>query len=313
MTARTLAISPAHTRAAMTRWLTAGASALVLLGGALGSGMGTAYADAIMQVQVNDGVNQIGVNEELTYTITARNAGDEGSANVILTARINDGGRFVLGSAAQPGPDRFQQGCTVTPETLRCEGGFLDAFQNGTVTVRAIAPAQAGEMRMNVGITRGTNGTTDNDGFVDTPVIVRPDLRVTAVDGPDAVGDSATGSYLVTVRNNGGSTAAGVRLEVRSESLPWDFYQVEVLDSASSFSCSLTETLSFLTPKVTCTGGALSAGESARVRIRARTSNVLGSGAGLIRATIDPLNTVPESNEGNNVRTRAVSYNGGIF
>jgi uncharacterized repeat protein (TIGR01451 family) len=294
------------------KWLAAGATALGLLSISLGAGLGTAHADAIMQVRVNDNVARIGVGEDLTYTMTVLNAGDEGNANVVLTATILNGA-FVPGSVAQPGVDRFQEGCTVSAQLLRCTGGFFDRGESGTVTVRAVAPDDPGEMRVSAEVGRGSNATIEGHGFVDTPVIVRPDLVVTDIDGPDATGDNDSGSYLVTVRNRGGSTATGVRLQVRSEDLPWDFFQVDELDDGSNFSGALSETVSFLTPTVTCTGGSLSANESARVRIRVRTSNVLGSGSGRIRATIDPANTVQESSESNNSRTHTVTYNGGIF
>lgn len=312
MTTRMTTTARAARRGIRTKWLAATVSALGLLSGSLGLGLGAAHADAIMQVLVSDTVDVIGVGEQLTYTFSVRNAGDEGNANVILTASIS-AGSFVPGTVAQPGVDRFQEGCTVTAQQVRCSGGFFNIFESGTVTVRAQVPAQPGEIRVNATVTRGTNAVTEGSGFVDTPVIIRPDLEVSDIDGPSAVGDFSTSSYVVTVRNRGGSTATGVRLQVRSETLPWDFYQVEVLDDGSDFSCSLTETLSFLTPTVTCTGGRLSANESTRVRIRVRTSNVVGSGSGRIRATIDPQNTVQESDETDNSRNHAVSFNGGIF
>jgi uncharacterized repeat protein (TIGR01451 family) len=264
-----------------------------------------------MQVRVAGSADPIGVGESLTYTMTVRNQGDEGNANVTLTASITNGS-FQPGSADQPGANRFQGGCTVTAQQLRCTGGFFDRFEEGQVTVRVTAPAQPGEMRLRANVSRGTNATTDGTGFRDTAVIVRPDLRVTDIDGPSAVGDGASGSYVVTVRNSG-STASGVRLQIRSESLPWDFFQVDVLDDGSGFSCALTQTLSFQTPTVTCTGGALSADESARIRVRTRTSNVLGTGNGRIRAHIDPNDTINESRDGDNTRNHAVSFNGGFL
>jgi uncharacterized repeat protein (TIGR01451 family) len=302
----------AQTQHNIARWIGAGMLSLGLLAGSLGLGAGAAHADAIMQVRVTDSADPVGVGEQLTYTMTVKNAGDEGSANVTLTASISNG-TFQANSADQPGVNRFQQGCTLTAQQLRCSGGFFDRNEEGRVTVRVTAPAQAGEMRLRATVSRGTNATTDGTGFQDTAVIVRPDLVVTDIDGPSAVGDGASGSYVITVRNRGGSTATGVLLVVRSESLPWDFFQVDVLDDASNFTCGLALTLSFQTPTVNCTGGSLSAGETARVRIRARTSNVIGTGNGRIRATIDPSNTIKESNEDNNSRNHAVSFNGGIL
>ena len=302
--------APKHST--ITKWLGAGMLSLGLLAGSLGLGAGAAHADAIMQVRVTDSADPVGVGESVTYTMTVKNAGDEGSANVTLTASIS-AGTFQTGSADQPGVNRFQQGCTVTAQQLRCSGGFFDRNEEGRVTVRVTAPAQAGEMRLRANVSRGTNATADGTGFQDTAVVVRPDLVVTDIDGPSAVGDGANGSYTVTVRNRGGSTATGVLLVVRSESLPWDFFQVDVLDDASNFTCGLALTLSFQTPTVNCTGGSLSAGETARVRIRARTSNVIGTGNGRIRAIVDPSNTIKESNEDNNSRNHAVSFNGGIL
>lgn len=298
----------------ITKWLGAGVLSLGLLAGSLGFAAHPAAAEADMNVSFTNPAATIGVGEELTYTLRVRNQGTNGTAEVALNLSAS-GGATILG-VSQPGADRFENGCQVTSDTAaRCTGGFFGPNVEGQVALRVRAPQTPGEIRLRARVNRGTDDRNPLDGFAqaETTVIIRPDLRVTDIDGPSAVGDAASGSYVVTVRNSGGSLASNVRLVVRSENLPLDFFQVDVLDEGSNFNCALTETLSFQTPRVTCTGGSLSAGESARVRIRARTSNVIGSGSGVIRATIDPNNAIQESNEGNNSRTHAVSYNGGIF
>jgi uncharacterized repeat protein (TIGR01451 family) len=299
----------------ISTWLGAGAMSLGLLAGSLGLGAHPASADANINASFVNPAGQIGVGEQLTYTVRVRNAGTEGTANVNLSLSVAGGGTVV--SVSQANGSRFQGGCQVAGDSqARCTGGFFDRNEQSDVLLRVRAPQAAGEMRVTARANRGTDDpATRIDAFAraETQVIVRPDLVVTDIDGPSAVGDGANGSYVVTVRNRGGSTATGVRLVVRSESLPWDFFQVDVLDDGSNFSCALTQTLSFQTPTVTCTGGNLSANETARVRIRARTSNVIGTGNGRIQAIVDAGNFIRESNEDNNTRSQAVSFNGGIL
>ena len=309
----TITTTTPHT--GIAKWLGAGMLSLGLLAGSLGLGAHPAAAAADLRVDIADSANTVGVGEELTYTITVRNQGSTGTAEARLTVTAFDGATIL--SVSQPGVNRFQSGCQVLDaNSARCTNGFFDRTEAGQVAVRVRAPQTPGQIDLRARVSRGTDEDENLAGNIaneSTQVIIRPDLRVTDIDGPAAVGDNASGSYLVTVRNSGGSTATDVVLVVRSQTLPWDFFQVEVLDDGASFNCALTQTLSFQTPTVTCTGGSLSANESARVRIRARTGNVLGSGNGRIKAISDAGNFITESNEDNNVRNHAVSFNGGIL
>jgi uncharacterized repeat protein (TIGR01451 family) len=305
----------------ITKWLGAGLLTLGMLAGSLGLGAHPAAADANMTMSIADSPDPVGVGETVTYSFTLRNAGDTGANQVILTADLS-GGRFV-GQPEQVGTTSFgflrfgELLCNFARDNTRllCHGGFFNAGEQVTMRARDTAPAQPGQIGVNARVSwsRGAEGSSFVIDTETTTVIARPDLRVTDINGPTAVGDGASGNYTVTVINRGGSRATGVRLVVRSETLPWDFFQVDVLDDASAFSCALTQTLSFLTPTVTCTGGSLDAGETARVRIRARTSNVLGTGNGRIRAHIDPNDTINESRDGDNTRNHAVSFNGGFL
>lgn len=301
----------------MVTWLGGSAIAASMLWAGLLGGASAAFADANMTVGIDESASTVGVGETVTYTFPVRNQGTSGTANVVFTATIQNA-TFQPGSLSQPGVDRFEDGCVLQNNNtrVRCFGGFFDDGDQGSILVRATAPAQAGQIRVDASVTSGTDSDENpagNSSIEFTTVIVRPDLRVYDIDGPSAVSDFVNDEYIVRVRNESGSTATGVRLRIRSESLPWDFTAVEVLDDASNFHCTLVRTLSFLTPEVECTGGALSVAESARIRISVRTTNVVGAGSGRIRAVIDPANTIRESNESNNSRNHTVSFNGGIF
>jgi len=119
-----------------------------------------------------------------------------------------------------------------------------------------------------------------------TPVPTPPDLVVTAINMPSTIllpkdGSGTTVTIEVTVKNQGGQAATGFQTRLRPEgNLPFlpsvDLGLIASLGAGESFTFSTDYTYMF-------------------------------EGSYTVVAQVDPLNTVSESDEGNNIRTLGVS------
>ncbi|MDR6889202.1 MULTISPECIES: SdrD B-like domain-containing protein [Variovorax] len=196
--------------------------------GPTNSGTATAYFNALADVIVTKAASPgpVPVGQLLTYTLTARNRSVQEDSfsrawGVQVTDTLPSGLMFM--SAAPSGGGS----CTTLPSTtqatgagnnqLVCRWDSLTRNQQQTVTVR-VRPLYAingTSITNNVVIATSTPETITTNNQASAAVsVISPtyDLVVTKNDDVDPVnvGDNVT--YTITVSNNSGSTAEGVRL-----------------------------------------------------------------------------------------------------
>ncbi|HUF58036.1 MAG TPA: hypothetical protein VMR89_00880 [Actinomycetota bacterium] len=152
--------------------------------------------------------------DDLVYTITVTNAGDETATGVEIVDVLPLGGQ---GVAFPPFPTLAGKACTVTSSVLpggvphaevRCGPVSLDPGESSTVTVRVIVDGNFCGPISNVVDVEGSNEPganvgDDNHAETTDEVACVPRIRLSK-GGPSFahVGDTIT--YVFTVRNNGG-------------------------------------------------------------------------------------------------------------
>lgn len=137
--------------------------------------------------------------------------------------------------------------------------------------------------------TAATNTAFRGVAFAPTnPVVALPDLTVNQADSPDPVTVNNVLTYALTVSNSGTVNASGITV---TYTLP-NGVTFNSTTVANGFTASQSGNT------VTFTGGSINAGNNAilNVRVTPTTTGTLTSGV----ATVDPNNTIIESNENNN-------------
>ncbi len=201
------------------------------------------------------------VGDELLYTFTIANAGPSTATGATFTHLLPANTTYVASTSTQGG-------CSASSGTLTCNLGALAGTGNATVTVRVRVGSGAAGTTINA---RGTvtatqtdrNAANDQSAIVSTAVAPAADLLVTvSADQPTvAVGGSVT--YLVTVTNDGPSTATNV---VLTNQLPAGATIVSATPSTGT--CSAGDPRS-------CDFGTLAPGATATLTVvaRAETAN----------------------------------------
>jgi uncharacterized repeat protein (TIGR01451 family) len=223
------------------------------------------------------------------------NTGGAAVNNVMLSNQLNG-----LGGIGTPPMYQITSSptkvCTQSSNLVTCAGGEMPGFSSWTITVRGIVTAPNGTVINNtaqVTATKSAQTFTDaateyTDVANDEPPPLLPDLSINKT-GPTSVAPSSAMSYILTVYNNGTVNATNVRV---ADTLPAGLAGVSV-SSTSLFVCS------YVAPTVTCDGGAITAGGNATITINATSPAVDGQITNT--ASVDPNNTIVESNELNNV------------
>jgi hypothetical protein len=301
----------------------------VLAGGMLAGALSLsdaprAFAAADLSVTIAESAGTIGVGEQMTYTITMRNQGDEAAAGILMRANF-----FNAAAASIIEQPAGQPDCAFQPRTdadlaanrrrLECPGQILQPGATpAVVRVRVTAPAEAGTLRVtaradaaNTVNESGTGDEGNNTALQTTTVINRPDLAVIELDGPEEATAFGTNlSYRVRVRNQGEGVATNVRVEVRrSANLAMDFTSVNIAGNAFGFDCTMRSP-GFLAPlQIECTGGRLDPNETLTLNITGRTGAIVPftTSSGNVVAEVDPDNQIRETRENNNRRSAGLT------
>ncbi|MBA3736950.1 MAG: DUF11 domain-containing protein [Actinobacteria bacterium] len=160
--------------------------------------------------------------DDLVYTITVTNMGDETATGVEVVDILSPGAQ---GVAFPPFPTLAGKACTVTSSVLpggvphaevRCGPVSLDPGESATVTVRVIVDGTFCGAITNVVDVEGRNEPAanvrdDNHAEATDEVACVPRIRLSK-EGPSFAhaGDAIT--YLFTVRNNGGVDLTNIEL-----------------------------------------------------------------------------------------------------
>ena len=228
----------------------------------------------------------------LTYTVTASNAGPSAQGPVTLTDILPPGVTFVSVNSD------FGS-CSQAAGTVTCGLGTMVNGRVATITIVIGIPAAFGNQTITNSATIAPGGSSDpvpgnNTASASTTVTRQADLQITKTDAPDPVIAGQQLTYTLTGHNNGPSNASAVTI---SDPLPPGTTFV----SASAGCTNASGT-------VTCTIGDLALNASVTRTITVTVPPATAAGATLTNtATISSAaaDVVP----GNNSATAATTVN----
>lgn len=195
---------------------------------------------ADISIEKNDNPDPVIAGEQLTYTITVTNNDSTNTAiNVILTDPLPTDVIYV---AAVPSAGT----CQLIGSTVICDLGDIAPSQAVTIdiTVEVRPETASGTIISNTATVASGNDNNNNNNSdtEETEVTKEADLSVTKDDSVDPVSPDETFTYIITVTNNGPSTATNV---VVTDTLPTGVTFVSASSgcthSAGTVTCSITK------------------------------------------------------------------------
>ncbi|MBI3660705.1 DUF11 domain-containing protein [Candidatus Acetothermia bacterium] len=179
--------------------------------------------------------NPVIVGQNLTYTLTVKNAGPNAATNAILTDPLPNGMSFVSSSASQGS-------CNGTT-TIICNLGSLENGKTATITIVVKAIAQ-GTITNTANITAVEPDPNPADNTATATVtanLPQADLSVSASASPDPVLVKKNLTYTIVVTNNGPQSATNVIL---TDQLPQGSHFISITlnncsNNGSTISCNL--------------------------------------------------------------------------
>jgi uncharacterized repeat protein (TIGR01451 family) len=261
--------------------------------------------------------------DEITYTLTVKNTGEEPALNVAVRDVLPAGVTFVSALDTTVTPPSAAFTCNHAAGVVTCTGATLDGSAN-TLAVPDVPDTRVITIKVLAPIFNVPNKGLLNQAFVDPDntipegneannsdtsaitVASAMNLRITKT-GPTESNQSQTSSYTITAFNDNasgsGQDAIGVRI---TDPLPIGLIPLAVFTgSGTNFACSVAENPINL---VECLGD-LPAGTNVVITIdvfmTAEGSRKLDN-----EACIDPDDTIEESNENDNCST-ATTLTGG--
>ena len=297
--------------------LLAGALALVFV---VVGGSAQGAASSPITVTKTPSSSQIASGGQLTYTIVVTNTGGAALSNVSMTDQVNGIGVIQNPPALPQFTITSTKGaCTqggANGNLITCNAGNMAGGESWTVTIGGQVTAGAGTTLNNTATVTGTkSATTFTTNSNATSVLVTqgaggglPDLTINKT-GPTSVTTSSPMTYTLTVNNIGSANTAnvkvvdtlpsGVTLQPVSPTTPFT--------TTSLFNCSSNAPTDPIT--VTCSGGAVNAGQNGTITIYAVAPSAPASITNT--AVVDPDNTIVEANELNNTSAKVNTSVGG--
>ncbi len=145
--------------------------------------------------------------EQVTYTLTAHNAGPQNATGVVLTDTLPGGVTFDSATPSQGAP------CNESSGTVTCNLGTIADDADATVEIK-VTPQGPGTLTNQASITSdlADPDTADRSASAVTTVDPAADLSLTKGDAPDPVLAGQQLTYTLAVANSGPRTATGVQL-----------------------------------------------------------------------------------------------------
>ncbi len=157
-----------------------------------------------LTVTKTDGLTEVKAGDEITYTLTVRNIGNQNANNVKLTDRLPSNSTFVGASdgGAETSPG---SGVVAWPLFSLTAGGTVSY----TVTVGIHNPLPAGYTSLvnRAEVRDGEDSNPNNNSATDTDLIRFVDLQLTKRGFPGRIM-----RFVLSYRNNGNATATGVEI-----------------------------------------------------------------------------------------------------
>jgi len=207
---------------------------------------------ADLSITKTDSPDPATAGQQLTYNLTVRNNGPSAATGVTATDTLPAGVSYRLAVPSQGSCLEVSLG------SVSCTLGSIASGESATVQIDVIA--LEGGVLTNRAAVRGNEPDLDpsNDlATEDTTVTPVADVSISISDSPDPVKVGQTLTYTILVRNNGPSTATGVRV---SDTLPSTFAFQSA--TASQGGCTRSGQL------VTCDLGSVASGGTATVQIK---------------------------------------------
>lgn len=231
----------------------------------------------------------VAVGQELTWTLTIRNLGDEQVNSVEVNDNFNQYG--ATSEFVSVTPSRGT--CTNETNTFNCQIGTMGPGSTETVrlTVRVLSEGTV----VNVGDVTGWPDSDFNNNHVEGTVTPgeAADLQVTKAANPTAVAPGEVVRYTLTVTNRGPGTASGV---VLSDPLPSGLTEVAVTPTGQ---CSVSGG-----SEVSCSLASLAPGDDFTATVTARVDP--GFTGSELRNTATVTSTTPDADPSNNTATAVV-------
>ena len=222
--------------------------------------------------------------QQLTYTLTVRNAGPSDAQNVVLRDVVPDAITVQTATA----------GCSLSGQTVICPRPTLanGAQFSVTITGTVAASAAPGELDNSATATAQTPPdptTSDNTAQVPVTVVAQADLALAKTGPATAIAGNRVG-YGLTVTNNGPSNAVQTMIV---DQLPDGLRFVS--GTGPGGDCSQTAAL------VTCPAGTLTPGQSRGVTIVAEID--ADTDPGTLTNTARAMSSTPDPADANNTAT----------
>src|SRR5262245_46058702 len=239
-----------------------------------------------------DSPDPIASGGQLTYTVTMVNTAGSKVTNAVMTDQLNGVGG--IGVPPQLQVTSTRGNCTQSTNLVTCNGGSIEGGGSWVVTIRGVVTAANGTTINNTASITGTRSAQNFTSTATTSTLVSngggstlPDLTI-AKTGPTSVVVSSPMTYTLTVNNQGTANATGVKVV---DTVPAGLSGITA-SGTSLLTCGV------VAQTVTCTGGAVNQGSNATITINATATETTGTITNT--ATVDPDNTIPESDELNN-------------
>ena len=213
---------------------------------------------------VKTGPGTILAGQQVTYSLTARNAGPSQATGVTIADTLPAGLTFVSS------PD----GCVAAGQVVTCAVGVLGVAAAATRTIVAVA---AGDVPATVTNTATVTASSpdptpaNNTSSFTSSATAVADVAVTKSVSPSPLVAGAALTYTAVVTNSGPSTALGVTM---SDPMPPGVAASTAVVTGGAGTCTVA-------PTVTCTFGTLTAGESRTVTITATVGSAVAAGTSI--------------------------------
>jgi uncharacterized repeat protein (TIGR01451 family) len=239
-----------------------------------------------------DSPDPVASGAELTYTITVVNTGGAKVNDVVLSDQVNGVGG--IGVPPQLVLTSSRGSCAQDANLVTCSGGTIEGGGSWVVTIRGIVTAASGTTLNNTASVTGTKSAQNFTSTATANTLVSngggsplADLAISKA-GPTSVVVLSPMTYTLTVNNTGNANATDVKVV---DTVPAGLTLISA-SGTSLFVCGVA------VQTVTCAGGAVNQGSNATITINATSPAIPTTITNT--ASVDPENTISESNELNN-------------
>ena len=225
---------------------------------------------------------------QVTYTLTAHNAGPSDAQAAVVTDELPSGVSFISAAPASAG-------CSAAGQEVTCGLGTLVAGATAppiTIVAGVQASTAAGTITNTATVSSATPDPdlTNNSSSAGTTVAASADVAITKSASPSPFSAGQAASYTLTATNNGPSYAQAVTV---TDTLPSGLTFSGAVPSQGSPCTQATGTVS-------CNLGTLPAGARATVTINV---TVDASTSGTVTNTATVASTTPDPDLSNNTAT----------